>query len=323
MIRRCLTLALVALVLASTPAAAQSPAERQAAVALGEEALKLFEQGQWAEAYARFAKADRMVHAPPLVLYMARSQRNMGKLVEARQLYQRLAEEELHELAPEQFVQAKTKAAKELAVLDQRIPKVDITVQGAPRPQIRVTVDEVPLPQEQLGAPVPMNPGKHTIEARADGFSTASVAIELPDEAGSQSVELTLTATGEGPPPPPQIDTTASDSTPGPWWPGAVTLGVGGVGLVVGAITGGMAMSKVDDIKSRCIDNHCPPEDEDEGSSADTLATVSTVGFVAGGVLAAAGVVLLVWRPGGASDAPDGSASLRVGPAGVQLSGVF
>jgi len=322
MIRRCLTLALFALVLASAPAAAQSPAERQAAVALGEEALELFEQGRWAEAYARFDKADRMTHAPPLVLYMARSQRNMGRLVEARQLYQRLAEEELHELAPEQFVKAKTTAANELATLDQRIPKVTIEVKGAPAAQIRVTLDEVPLEQEQLGAPIPMNPGKHTIEARAEGFSSATVTVELSEEAGSQSVALTLTEPGEGSPPPPRVEP-ASDSTQGPWWPGAVVLGVGGVGLVVGAITGGMAMGKVDDIKSRCIDNHCPPEDEEQGSNADTLATVSTVGFIAGGVLAAAGVVLLVWRPGGSSDAPDASATLRVSPAGVQLSGTF
>lgn len=329
MTRRLLSLAFVVLALCMSPVvAAQSPAEREAAVALGEEALKLYEQGRWPEAYERFEKADRMVHAPPLVLYMARSQRNMGKLAEALELYQRLVDEEIHELAPEQFLAAKKKAGQDLQVLKARVPFVVIRVEGVPAADVRVSVDGAELKPGRLASPVPLNPGTHQIEASAKGFGSAEATVELTEGSGTQTVALSLTPEegGSGQGPEPGLSEPDQATGQGPWWPAAVAFGVGAVGLTLGAITGGLAMSKADDIKSRCIDDHCPPEDEDQGDSAATLATVSTVGFIVGGVAATTGVVLLVWRPGGSEDTgqpPDATARLRVGPASLQLSGVF
>src|SRR5262245_8809175 len=65
-----------------------------------------------------------------------------------------------------------------------------------------------------------------------------------------------------------------------------VALALGGAGLVAGGVTGAMAMSKrsaLDDNPS-CADGKCLHDVEDDVSSLRTFRTISTVGFIAGGV---------------------------------------
>jgi hypothetical protein len=73
---------------------------------------------------------------------------------------------------------------------------------------------------------------------------------------------------------------------------GFVTLGLGGAGVVVGSIFGAEAMSTK---SAHCVGTACDP-----GYAGTALGqgTVSTVGFVAGGVLAAAGLTLVLLEPG-------------------------
>ncbi|MRG97578.1 tetratricopeptide repeat protein [Polyangium spumosum] len=84
--------------------------------------------------------------------------------------------------------------------------------------------------------------------------------------------------------------------------PGVATLGLGVLGVGVGAVTGALSFSKVDDIRARCQGNHCLAADRDNAEQARLLGNVSTVAFVVGGAAAAAGVALLVLRPGGEAD---------------------
>ncbi len=81
---------------------------------------------------------------------------------------------------------------------------------------------------------------------------------------------------------------------------GFITLGVGAVGLGIGAATGALSLSRVSDLEARCGGYRCTPAEEPDAHRAKTLGTISTAAFVVGGVAAAAGVVLLVIRPGGA-----------------------
>lgn len=57
-------------------------------------------------------------------------------------------------------------------------------------------------------------------------------------------------------------------------------------------------MSKRSSLESGgCSDTRCPHDKQDEVNKLDTLRLVSTVGFIAGGVLAAGGVTLLLSAP--------------------------
>jgi hypothetical protein len=79
---------------------------------------------------------------------------------------------------------------------------------------------------------------------------------------------------------------------------GFVAIGAGGLGLVLGGVTGGLAMSKRSSLESSgCTDTRCPHDKQSDVNKLDTLRLVSTVGFIAGGVLAAGGITLLLSAP--------------------------
>ena len=115
--------------------------------------------------------------------------------------------------------------------------------------------------------------------------------------------------------------------------PGLITIGVGAVGLGIGAVTGALSLSRVSDLEARCGGYHCSPADEADARSAKTLGNVSTAAFVVGGVAAAAGALLLVIRPGGAPAPSTPSAkapaavlsglSVAVGAGRIQLEAKF
>jgi hypothetical protein len=76
-----------------------------------------------------------------------------------------------------------------------------------------------------------------------------------------------------------------------------VGIGVGAAGLVMGAVTGGMAISKHNALGKACQGGHCPPDQFSSLDSYHLLANLADAGLIAGGVLAATGVVLVVAAP--------------------------
>ena len=97
-------------------------------------------------------------------------------------------------------------------------------------------------------------------------------------------------------------------------------MGVGGAALVVGAITGGLAMGDHSDLEDNCPGGQCPPEQQDTLDSFHTMGTVSTVGFIAGGVLAATGVVLLLTAPSAAEEPAATVVEARFGPGSLSAT---
>ena len=92
-----------------------------------------------------------------------------------------------------------------------------------------------------------------------------------------------------------------------------LVAGVGVVTLGVGTFFGIRAASKWSDAKDNCVDAVCNDFGFEQGSDARTSGNVSTILFIAGGVIAAGGAVLfLTARP-------------AVGPkgAGISLQGQF
>ena len=102
---------------------------------------------------------------------------------------------------------------------------------------------------------------------------------------------------------------------------GWVAVGVGGAGVGFGAVTGLMAMSKRATLQDEegCQDNSCLPSKQDEVDSYNGLRTMSTVGFIAGTVVAAAGVTIVLTTP--SESAP--ATALRFGVQSVTVEGTF
>jgi len=281
----------------------------------GEEGLRLFEANKWASAYEAFQRADELFHAPTLVLYMAHCRRNQGKLLEARALYAKVTAEPVPKGAPEQFMKAVASAQEELARIKKRIASVRVRFTSPAPSSTTLKIDNDVVSPEQWASAKELDPGEHEIIAEADQMPAVRETVSLK-EGEATEVTLTLEAKAEHHPPPPRPR--------GSVLPGAIALGIGGVFLGLGAVTGGIALSKIADIKSRCRpDGHCLKADGPKAWTAWTLSNVSTVGFGVGGVAVAAGAILLVVRPGGAKVQNKTALRIEVGPSSLSLGGRF
>jgi hypothetical protein len=102
---------------------------------------------------------------------------------------------------------------------------------------------------------------------------------------------------------------------------GWLTFSVGLVGLVTGAVTGGVLMSK-SSLRSDCPNATCDPAKVSSGSMSNynLLRNLSTAGFVVGGVSTVLGVTLLISAPHASADR---TTALWLGPTSVGVHGAF
>ena len=97
-------------------------------------------------------------------------------------------------------------------------------------------------------------------------------------------------------------------------------FGVAGVGVAVGAVTGILALGHASDARKGCEGSTCLSSTSGDFDAAHTLATVSTIAFVVGGLAAAAGVANVVI---GASQKDSVRVGAFVGPGRLGLEGAF
>jgi hypothetical protein len=319
---------LVAGLALSQPALAQNDnATRAAARALGNSGVAAYEDGQFEQASDELEKAYALLKVPSLALWSARALVKRGLLVEAAERY--LEAGGLQIPAGDAAVQRKAaaEAASELAALKPRIPSLELRLVGAEPSEVEVTIDGKPLASALLSSPRLVNPGRHEVVATR-GTDRASAAADAA-EGQRHTVELSFrpataaAAVTAAPalPAPERVDVSparATHSSQRTW--GIVTLALGGAGLAVGGVSGILAINqrkKLDD--TGLCNGTCDPSLADDVTSLHTFRTVSTVGFIAGGVLAAAGVVLWATAP----SARGLEAEAQLAPSGLVLKGRF
>ena len=105
-------------------------------------------------------------------------------------------------------------------------------------------------------------------------------------------------------------------------------VGVGVVGLVAGTVAGVMSMSKKSALQGECANDICGPSSYADYSAANSLATVSTVGFIAAGAGAVVATITLIVghrSPGAGGAAPAAARTFQpsIGLGGAGLSGTF
>jgi hypothetical protein len=319
-----------ALLLAATSAhAEEDAANRAAARKLAEDGVAALQNGDSATAVQKLEKAHQMLAVPSVALWSARALAKRGSWVEAAERLREVARLQITGDAAVQE-QAKRDAEKELNELVPRIPNLVITLAGAPT-DVNVTLDGAAIPPALLGEDRPVNPGKHQLVAQR-GAERAVQEVSVA-EGERKPVELRLGAPSPAPlATPVQADAAAADrptpaSGSGRKTLAFVTLGAGALGLVVGGVSGGMAIAKNNALNDNpaCAGDVCTHAAEDDVNSLHTLRTVSTIGFIAGGVLAAGGVVLWLTSDSQPAAAAARSRSLAFGvsPGFVQLRGSF
>ncbi|WP_438030457.1 hypothetical protein [Sorangium sp. So ce233] len=291
---------LLALTCAPAALAQVSDADRATARSLAVEGQESLDRKDYAAALDRFRRADAIIHAPTLLLGVARAQVGLGQWIAAQESYSRILREGAPEGSPEPFFEAIAAAQRELDALAPRIPQVLLSVRGPDAAD--VTIDGEPVPRAALGVRRPVDPGEHTVRATAAGFAPVEVKLTLA-EGASEAVALELKPIA--PPPGASRPPLARAPDAGPVASGRGTrttlgiaaLGLGGVGVAAGAVGGLLAIGKHSDLSDRCPGNRCDPSLQGDVDSYHAMGTLSTIGFVVGAVGVGAGAFLLLTAP--------------------------
>ncbi len=294
----------VVLLLPAVAAAEPSSADRATARELGKDGEAALKRKDFTTAADRFARAEALFHAPTLVLGLARAQVGLGKLVDAEESYRKIINEPLPANPPPAFVHAQTAAKAELAAVQPRLAWITITVSGVDGATVKI--DGQPLASAAFGVKRAVDPGAHEIVAEVSGTVVDRTPVTL-GEGQEQSIPLALTApaglpAGPAAPSSGQPPATAPGGTPASGGSmrktlGFVGIGVGGAALLMGVGTGAGVLAMHGSLKTDCTGGKCPQQDVSKLGTYDALGAASTAGFIAGGVLAAAGVVLVVTAP--------------------------
>jgi hypothetical protein len=320
-----------AVLLSAPPLSAQSADEstRTAARALGNAGVEAYQANDFATATDKLEKAYGILRAPSLGLWSGRALVKVGKWVEAADRFLEVTSLQVPTGDYAVQKQAQTDAAAELQALKPRIPALLVKVEGAALADCSFTVDGQPVASALLLEGRLVNPGAHVVEARRGGeqaraevnvaegerkTAVLSFNAALPPPAVAVAP---VASQAPAPPPPPPRDASEPSTAQRTW--GWVAVGAGGVGLLVGGVTGFVAIGKKNDLESNpnCQNDRCAPSESGAIDSYNSLRTVSSVGLFAGGGLAVLGAVLVLTAPSRPST------QAFVGPRSIGVRGSF
>ncbi len=322
-----LAAALLAAPVSARAQGAVSQEPRAAAQALFEEAMALRKKGEWPEVCAKLDESQRLDPAPGTKFYLAECLEQTGKLASAWLLYTEVADGMANTGQEKREAAARERAA----ALAKKVARLQVTVPGAARvPGLAVRRDGVLIGEAQWGFAAPVDLGTHTIEASAPGRPTFKKTVELREAGGTVTVELPPWTT----PAPPGADSgaappapTAEVRSPSPFPLRTAGIVLGGLGIAsaaVGAALGSVALSRqAESNRGPCdpVRDVCSPEGLALRAEAMTAAAGSTVTFIAGGVLFAAGVVLVLWPAGTTKSKGPVATALKLYPDRLSLEG--
>jgi hypothetical protein len=278
---------------ATAPNGPPSAADLESARELFKEGRELRQSGDLKRALERFKAAHAYGQTPVTALELGRTHIQLGELIEGREVLLSVARMKVQPDETEKSAAARTEAADLAEEVKKRIPTVIVKLTGVASDSAAVLqVDGFAVPIVGLTGIRKVNPGKHIVLARA-GTHEETRNIEL-EESKTQDLSIDLTgggaATTTGPILP--AESGPREISPVTW----VGLGVGALGIGVGAVTGILALGKASKVNDACTSTHCPPSAKSDVDSGRTVATISTIGFAVGGaglVTAAVGYFLL------------------------------
>jgi hypothetical protein len=185
-----------ALFVTSFEALAENAADKATARKLATEGIELYQAGKYPEALDKLERAEALYDAPVHLLYIARTERELNRWVEAAETYRRLVRVKLDAGAPEAFQQAIDEGKKELAELEPKIPslKVEVTPAAA---GLEVRIDGEVVSSAAIGVERPINPGEHQVSATAPGYGAGERQVTV-GPGGKEAVVLELAPTAAG-----------------------------------------------------------------------------------------------------------------------------
>jgi len=293
---RAKTLAFLALLLLPS-AAARADERTETAARLFREAKELVKAGKAAEACPKFEESHKLDPGAGTQFNLADCYEKTGKLASAWKLFVDLE----GVLRRVDDTERADKARERARAIEGSVPRLTIVAPWAKTTRgAAISRDGSLVDPAEIGAPIPLDPGRHEIVAQATnkkpitrtvvaaaGHSETLPLPELENDEASVAVVAT----------PPTGRRTA----------GLVVGAVGIAALGTGVVLGVVAKSNYDDAVTGCPETggvrHCPTGSGGAGR-ADSARSLATVGTIVGGVgLAAivAGTILYVTSPSSGS----------------------
>lgn len=290
----------------------KTQADARKAYAEGE---KLYGDGKYAEAYDSFKKADELIPSPHAQYWMALALDKQGKKEAAIAAFETLlANPNVAKIGDEKQSESKTRLA-ELKGAGEAASTGELNVMTNP-PGASVSVDGEAQPGETPMI-LKLAPGPHKVSVSSPGYESQDFEVDV---AGGKRTEKNLelkAADIGGAAPVPGPEPTETPAEPAPpakprsKVPAYVTLGIAGVGAVVGTIFGIKALGA----KSKFSDEPTT----DHADDVERNALIADMAFGVAITLGVTGIVLLT-SGDSAEPAKEGKAKTLPKRAKLQLA---
>ncbi len=270
-------LVVVTTFLATSVTQAQPSANKAAADALFAEGRALMTQNKYEEACAKFVESERFEPGVGTSLNLGECHEKQGHTASAYGAFG-----EAKRLAMiRKDTEREAVAQGRRAAIEPRLSKVAFSLpKNVLRP--RVLLDGQELGAGAIGAAIPVDPGKHVVEAFAPDKLPFAKVLQVPSGPVTVPVEVFFLDK-----PPPQWSTTRSA--------GVLVGAAGVVGVLAGGVFGSVAIAKNDTSKQECLPadpSRCSLRGVSLRNQAGTFADVSTGTMLAGGAMVGLGVGL-------------------------------
>ena len=310
------------------PAAAQAPGDAAMAESLFREGKRLSGEHKYGEACPRFEESFKLDHGLGTLLNLASCHESDGKLASAWAEFSEAVSQ-----AKRQGDADRAQLAEDhMKALEPKLAHVSVSLApGASVAGLVIKLDSHEVSQAALGVQIPVDPGKHSLEASAPGKQSYSQTFETP--AVATLLAVTVPALQDAPvtgaPPavapvapaasvtPSAAPAAAPAPAPAPAPSSGSHTGVIVSGVATGAfvaatvVTGILYSGKRSDFNS--ANKSTDSTRFDKRDSAATLGTVNLV--CAGGALVSAGVLVYFLATSGSHEAaPTASAGLGIVP---------
>lgn len=287
---------------------------------------QLLEDGKIAEACAKLEESQRLVPADGTLLNLAVCNEKLGKLATA---YAAFNDARARARAANRLDRVKL-ADERIAAIEPRLSRLTVIVPvEVDIPRLRLYRDGSEIGRAAWGRAMPVDPGTHVIEARADGRKTWTRNIDVGSSADQQTITLDALEPDAPPEPEPRAEVVPPSPPPARSPPvrkpqplvdesprngrrtaAFVLGGVGIVGIGIGSYFGVRAFSKWSASDDECRGGHCTTKGTEAAEDARTAADVSTTSFLVGGAALAFGTWLFLTSP---DESPTGEIFVRAG----------
>lgn len=303
----------------TAPAVAQSR-DAAAAELLFREGRKAMDAGDFESACPKLEESQRLDPGAGTLVNLAFCYEKLGKIATAWDRWSQA----LRSMRSND--ERRPVVEKRMQEAEARLPKLVIELEEDAPEDTKIVRDRVDIGRPALGLALPVDPGTRIVIVSAPGHESRTFEVEAKEGEVSELV------VAPGPPlppgeeapspeeamPPDDVDVAPPPEKKSPVL-GLVIGGVGVAGLVVGGVTGGLALGKKNDMQSDCERDgegvlRCGSKGLAAADKGNTLAAVSTAGFAVGAVGIGLGLFLIL-RNGG-DEAPVTAIAPSVLPGG-------